>query len=55
MFGATTFTTLAFEIRLTPIILAGSLLMVSTVGVLGALWPALRAARCEVITALREP
>ncbi len=55
MFGAKTFTTLAFTIRLTPMIIAGSLLLVTVVGALGALWPALRAARVQVIAALREP
>ncbi|HEY3245263.1 MAG TPA: FtsX-like permease family protein [Phycisphaerae bacterium] len=55
MFGATTFTTLAFQIRLTPMIIAGALLAVSAVGMLGALFPARRAARVQVVAALREP
>jgi putative ABC transport system permease protein len=55
MFGASTFTTLAFEIRLTPAIVALALLSVAAVGILGALVPAVRAARLGVVTALREP
>lgn len=55
MFGATTFTTLAFEIHLTPLIVAAALAAVSLVGALGALMPAWRAARLEVVGALREP
>jgi putative ABC transport system permease protein len=55
MFGRTTFTTLAFEIRLTPAIVIVALLSVTAIGVIGALLPAIRAARLKVITALREP
>jgi putative ABC transport system permease protein len=55
MFGASTFTTLAFEIRLTPLTAVWALLSVAAVGVLGALIPAMRAARVQVIAALREP
>lgn len=55
MFGASTFTTLAFEIRLTPLTAISALLSVAVVGVLGALIPAMRAARVQVIAALREP
>lgn len=54
MFGANTFTALAFEIRLTPLlglILGGAVVIV---GVLGALFPAWRASRTQVIAALRE-
>lgn len=54
MFGAQTFTILAFEIHLTPMIILLALLCVSLVGALGALLPALRAARLDVVTALRE-
>lgn len=53
MFAASTFTTLAFEITLTPIIVVIALLSVSVVGVLGALLPARRAARLQVVSALR--
>ncbi len=55
MFGANTFTTLAFAIRITPAIVGISLLLVSLVGVVGALVPAIRAGRIQVIAALREP
>lgn len=55
MFGATTFTTLAFEIRLTPMTLAWALLSVTAVGVIGAWVPAMRASRIAVVEALREP
>lgn len=55
MFGASTFTTLAFEIKLTPLTAAWALASVCAVGVLGAVLPARRAARVEVISALREP
>jgi len=54
MFGANTFTTLAFEINLTPLILGGALGCVIVVGALGALMPAIRAARVLVVSALRE-
>ncbi len=55
MFGATTFTTMAFEIKLTPYMVVGALLLVAGVAVLGALPPAVRASRVHVIDALREP
>ncbi|MCH7596096.1 MAG: ABC transporter permease [Planctomycetes bacterium] len=55
MFGATNFTTLAFEIRVTPAIVLWSLLSVVAVGVIGSLIPALRAARTPVVSALRAP
>jgi len=55
MFGATTFTTLAFEIRLTPMTVAWALVSVVVVGVIGAWVPALRASRVGVVAALREP
>jgi putative ABC transport system permease protein len=54
MFGATTFTTLAFEIRLTPWIIASALGLVTLLGVVGAMMPGIRAARIQVLTALRE-
>ncbi len=54
MFGATTFTTMAFEIQLTPWIIGGALGLVTALGVLGAMMPGIRAARLEVLTALRE-
>ncbi len=55
MFGASTFTTLAFEIQLTPVTALWALASVLAVGVAGALIPAFRASRVEVISALREP
>jgi putative ABC transport system permease protein len=55
MFGASTFTTLAFEIHLTPRTLLCALGSVAVVGVVGAWVPAMRAARVAVVTALREP
>lgn len=55
MFGATSFTTLAFEIHLTPDTIILALASVAAVGVVGALIPAIRAADVEVIGALREP
>lgn len=54
MFGANTFTTLAFELTLTPIIVGVALVAVTCVGVIGALAPAIRAARTQMIEALRE-
>ncbi|MEK6799183.1 MAG: FtsX-like permease family protein [Planctomycetota bacterium] len=55
MFGATTFTTLAFEINLHVATVLCALATVAIVGVAGALIPAYRAAKIEVISALREP
>ena len=55
MFGATSFTTLAFEIHLTPYTVLWALASVTVVGATGALIPAIRAAGVEVIGALREP
>jgi putative ABC transport system permease protein len=54
MLGASSFATLAFEIRLTPMVVTVALVAVTLVGALGAFLPARRAARVEVITALRE-
>jgi putative ABC transport system permease protein len=55
MFGASTFTTLAFEIHMTPAIISMALGSVAMVGMIGAISPALRAARIRVVEALREP
>lgn len=55
MFGASTFTTLAFEINMTPATIIWSLAAVSAVGIAGAIVPGLRAARIRVVEALREP
>ncbi|MCC6360335.1 MAG: ABC transporter permease [Phycisphaerales bacterium] len=54
MFGASTFTALAFEIRLTPWIIAVAMSLVVGIGIIGALFPAVRASRLEVLAALRE-
>jgi putative ABC transport system permease protein len=54
MYAATNFTTLAFDIRLTPQIMVCAISTVITLGIAGALWPAWRAARVEVVRALRE-
>lgn len=54
MFGANTFTTLAFELNLTPTIIGIAIVSVTFVGAIGALAPAVRAARTQVIEALRE-
>jgi len=55
MFGATTFTTMAFKIDFTPGTALAALLLVTAVGMVGAVVPALRASRIAVVTALREP
>lgn len=54
MFGTSTFTALAFDIRLTPWTVVGSLVAVAVVGTLGALFPAWRASRLHVVDVLRE-
>lgn len=54
MFGANTFTSLAFEIRVAPIVVAAALMSVAIVGIVGAFVPALRASRIGVVSALRE-
>lgn len=54
MFGANTFTTLAFEIHMVPMTVVVSLAAVAVVGVVGAYVPARRAARIGVVSALRE-
>jgi putative ABC transport system permease protein len=54
MFGASTFTTLAFEIHLVPWVMGMALSAVALVGVVGAFVPALRASRIGVVQALRE-
>lgn len=54
MYGTSTFSTLAFDIRLTPSAVAGSFGCVALVGLIGALGPAWRASRLHVISVLRE-
>ena len=53
MFGASTFTTLAFNIRLTPFTVLGALAVVAVVGTIGAFFPAWRASRVEIVAVLR--
>lgn len=55
MFGFSTFTTLAFEITLTPKAALTALVSVTLVGMFGSVLPAWRAARTPVVAALREP
>jgi len=50
----TTWTVLAYELRITPRILLSALAVSTVVGVAGALAPALRASRTSVIEALRK-
>ncbi len=50
----TTWTVLAYELRLTPGIIAAALALATGVGVLGALAPAVRASRVRIIEALRK-
>jgi putative ABC transport system permease protein len=54
MLGTTSFTSLAFDIRLTPMIVVLALVVVAGVGALGAFVPAWRAARVQVVIALRD-
>jgi ABC-type lipoprotein release transport system permease subunit len=54
MFGTTTFTTMAFEIHLSPIVALIAVGLVTGVALVGALAPAVRAARIDVLDALRE-
>lgn len=54
VFGGSSFTTLAYEIRLDAWQFLPPLLAVVLIGALGAFLPAWRAARTQVITALRE-
>lgn len=55
MFGQTTFTIMAFEIHLNAWIVAAALGSIALVGVAGAFFPARRAGRTQVVSALREP
>ncbi len=54
MMGSNTFSTMAFEIHVTVWTVLQALLAVTVVGMVGALMPAVRAARIQVISALRE-
>lgn len=53
-FSDTTFTVLAYELRVTPQIMAVALVAAVGVGLAGGLAPALRASRIQIIEALRK-
>ena len=48
------FSEVAFKFRITPALLAGSLMFSAVMGAVGGLLPAIRAARIPVARALRE-
>jgi len=50
----TTWTVLAYELRITPAIVATALMTATLVGLVGGLAPALRASRMRIIEALRK-
>lgn len=50
----TTFTEIAFQIQITPAIMAGGIAFGLFMGALGGIFPAAAAARKEILTALRE-
>lgn len=54
MFGSSSFTTMAFEIRITPAIALWALVSVAVIGAVGAFFPAWRAKRLHIVTALRQ-
>ena len=49
-----TFSQVAFAFAVTPSLLAGAILWAVTIGLIGGLFPAIRAARLPIATALRE-
>jgi putative ABC transport system permease protein len=49
-----TFSQVAFAFAVTPTLLAGAILWAVTIGLIGGLFPAIRAARLPIATALRE-
>ncbi len=49
-----TFSQVAFAFEVTPALLAGGIVYALVMGVVGGLFPAIRAARLPVATALRE-
>ncbi len=53
-FSDTTYTVLAYDLKISPGIVASSLILAVLVGIFGALAPALRASRVRVIEALRK-
>ncbi|HWL95250.1 MAG TPA: ABC transporter permease [Phycisphaerae bacterium] len=50
----TTWTVLAYELRMTPTIVISSILVAAVVGVIGAAAPAIRASRIHILDALRK-
>ena len=48
------FSDVAFQFRITPVLMAGGLLFTAMIGAVGGLLPAVRAARIPVACALRE-
>ena len=54
VYGANTFSSMAFEIRMVPGTVVAALISVAAVGMIGAVVPAFRAARLGVVSALRE-
>jgi len=54
VYGANTFSSMAFEIRMVPGTVVAALLSVTVVAIVGAFVPAFRAARLGVVWALRE-
>ncbi|MCZ7637366.1 MAG: hypothetical protein M5U12_15830 [Verrucomicrobia bacterium] len=50
-----TFSQVAFAFRVTPALLVQGVLYATLIGLLGGLFPALRAARLPVVAGLREP
>ena len=48
------FSDVAFQFRITPMLMAGGLLFTAMIGAVGGLLPAVRAARIPVACALRE-
>lgn len=53
-FSDTTFTVMAYELKITPVVLAAAVAASLVVAVLGSIAPALRASRVQVIEALRK-
>ena len=49
-----TFSQIAFAFRVTPPLLIGGVLWAVTIGLIGGLFPAIRAARLPIAAALRE-
>lgn len=54
MTNFSSFSDVAFQFRITPVLMAGGLLFSAMMGAVGGLLPAIRAARIPVACALRE-